>query len=273
MFWLFGAVLLAVVLFFITREARNDREWVSELAETTRTVEQEGVVTLYNVRDFIYQEEVREQWIDEVVLDPNAISRVWFVLEPLNELNVVGHTFLTFEFTDGSAYSFSVEARKERGEKYSAFSGLFRAYELAYTWGTERDFVSRRVLQLDHAVYMYPLTLTQNESEILFTELAERTEEIALRPRFYNTLTANCTNVLARIVNDLESGRVPYDISWNLPGYSDRFLARIGLIEESGGVEEMRKNHAVSHYKEEVRTMASIPANEFSVQLRALLMH
>jgi hypothetical protein len=44
--------------------------------------------------------------------------------------------------------------------------------------------------------------------------------------------------LLAEIANESRPGAVPYDISWNLPGSSDLFLMRIGLIEAAGTQEE-----------------------------------
>jgi hypothetical protein len=50
------------------------------------------------------------------------------------------------------------------------------------------------------------------------------TNALAAHPRLYNTFSANCTNMLAKVVNQTKAGSVPFDLSWYLPGYSDLFL-------------------------------------------------
>lgn len=247
---IFAGVCVIVLLVWVSvvflRTPQAEREWEASLARTATADISDEVVVLRNVRDFSYEDEVVEQWVDEVVVNPEEITRVWFVLEPFGGLPLAGHTFLTFEFEDGEAYSFSVEARKEVGEEYSAFWGLFRKYELAYSWGTEQDFMDRRVEYLGHEVYRYPLVLNENEMKVLFVGLARETQRLAETPRFYNTLNANCTNMLAKMVNRIDPGRIPYDISWNLPGYSDRFLLRIGRIDFEGTYREAREAYGVS---------------------------
>lgn len=62
------------------------------------------------------------------------------------------------------------------------------------------------------------------------------TARVEDKPRWYNTLLANCTNVLARAVNAGGGPRgLPWDISWVLPGYADSFLAREGYIAAPEG--------------------------------------
>lgn len=273
----FGVILIAIALgvfFLLMREPRADRVWDTEVAHTTTaSFNEDGTVTLTHVRDFTYGDTtvVSTDWISAVTINPNDVTAVWFVLEPFPYWEAAGHTFLTFELEDGSAYSFSVEARREVGEGYSALKGLFREYELAYTWGTERDFVTRRLLYLDHTVRMYPLALHQEQAERLFVGLLQETNSIAERPRFYNTLTANCTNVLAQIANNIKPGTIPWDISWHLPGYSDRFLIEIGFIETGESVEVVQNEYDLTKNRDSILDIADAPPLEFSKELRNYL--
>lgn len=262
-----GALLIALALFlgwYLPKEPSGELVWAPELAKTASAETVDGVVHLRNVRDWTYGTGAirSEQWLDEVAIDPEEITKAWFIFEPFESLPAAGHTYLTFELSDGRAYSFSVEARKEADEKYSAFLGLFREYELAYTWGSERDFLSRRLLYLEHPVHMYPLSINPDGAQTLFLALVDETNQLATTPRFYNTLTANCTNLLAEIANKTAPGSVPYDLSWNLPGYSEKFLARIGFIPEG--------DHDLEPYQAEIEGFAEDEARAFSRQLREL---
>jgi len=149
---------------------------------------------------------------------------------------------------------------------------IYAKYELAYTWGTERDFVTRRVLYLKHPVKMYPLTLDAERTQRLFLALIRKTNEIAEHPRFYNTLTANCTNMLAEIANEVKPGSIPYDISWNLPGLSDTYLMKIKYITPEGSVEQTQKKYDISKKQKSILSIADEPHAEFGKRLRKLIL-
>lgn len=266
-----GALAIAVVA---SRSPRSDRAWDTEFARTAVAMPRgDGTVALRNVRDFTYGDGalLTEGWIDEIAVNPRDIVRMWFILEPFAEWKAVGHTFLSFELKDGSAYAFSIEARREKGERYSAFGGLFRNYELTYSWGTERDFITRRLLYLKHPVRMYPLAVAPERAQGLFKSLLQKTNELAIAPRFYNTLTANCTNMLAKLVNQAGPGSVPYDLSWYLPGYSDLFLMRVGLIGDAGTPDVAQHDYDLTVKRDAVIAIADAPHAQFGTALRQLL--
>jgi hypothetical protein len=268
-----GLAIIVGVVFLALLEPRSDRTWSPELEKTSfATIDADKTIRLNNVRDWTYGPgQIRtKNWLAEVTVDPEKITRVWFMFEPFPALKAAGHTYLTFEFSDGSALSFSVEARKEAHEKFRASMGLFRQYELAYTWGTERDFLTRRLLYLRHPVYMYPLAIDAEAAQRYFRRLVEKTNELAGRPRFYNTLTANCTNLLAEMANESRPGAVPYDISWNFPGSSDLFLMRVGLIEGVGTQEETQAAFNLTPLLAQIEAISQDDAAVFARKLRAL---
>ncbi len=269
---LFFALLAVLIVFILLKEARTDRTWLPEQVITATTRIQNGTVTIQGVRDWTYGEAapLTTDWND-VSVDPFTIVRTWFLVEPFSDIEAVGHTFLSFELENGTVLSFSVEARREATEEYSAIKGQFREYELAYQWGTERDFVTRRLNYLDHPLRLYPLTLTQEQSQALFLSLVEETQTLAEHPRFYNTLTANCTNVLAKIVNRHYPGTLPYDIAWNLTGYADLYLMEQGLIETPTSKDEAIAAHDLTPYRTEVMKIATTSAIDFSRSIRSLI--
>lgn len=265
-------VLAVLTVFVLLKEPRTDRTWLPEQAITATTETKNGIVTIRGVRDWTYDEEapLTTDWND-VSVDPSTIVRTWFLVEPFSDIEAVGHTFLSFELEDGTVLSFSVEARREEAEEYSAIKGQFRKYELAYQWGTERDFVTRRLIYLDHPLRLYPLTLTPEQSQALFRSLAEETQLLAEHPRFYNTLTANCTNVLAKIVNRHYPGTLPYDIAWNLTGYADLYLMEQGLIENPLSKDEAIAAHNLTPFKTEIMKIATTSPADFSKSIRTLI--
>ena len=271
-----SAILLLVVTlgagYLLLKEPNIESAWLPEQARTATTSTEEGRITIHNVRDWTYTESgtLSEDWVD-VTLDPSTVVRTWFLIEPFSQLEAVGHTFLSFEFADGTVLSFSVEAKRELGEEYSALKGQFREYELSYQWGLERDFVTRRLIYLDHPLRLYPLTLSSESSEALFRSLLEETDALAQTPRWYNTLSANCTNVLATIVNRHYPGALPYDISWNLTGYADRYLMKQGLIETAADIPSTQAAHDLTPYLTQVASLATSSPEVFSRNIRSLL--
>jgi len=266
-------LFLGVLFFLLTRVPSHDRNWTDDHSVLPQAQVSDDVVTLYNVRDWQYgtEEPTNKEWLKEVTLNPREITAVWFVLEPFAKFKAVGHSFLSFEFENGEAYSFSVEARREVGEDYSSVAGIFPQYELIYAWGTERDFITRRLVMLDHPVHFYKLELSPEDSAGLLKTLARATEDLAATPRFYNTLTANCTNMLAKIINAKYLGRVPYDISWNMPGFSDSFLFKQGLITSDSTFEHIRESSLLTPYKNEIVEAGLQSTFQFSRKLREVV--
>lgn len=265
-------ILLGVWQHF-TQAPQNDRAWTEEHARITTAEVSDRTVTLRNVRDWTYDASgpLSREWLD-VTVDPTKITRVWFVIEPFGGWKAVGHTFLTFEFADGMTLAFSIEARREADETYSAFDGMLRRYELSYQWGTERDFIARRLVHLNHEVRMYPLTLPEGAPEALFHSLIEETNELAEEPRFYNTLMANCTNLLASIVNEHYPGTLPYHYAFVLTGYSDTYLMRNEFIERIDASETMTMLHYdLTPDREAIGYAASLDPVAFSDVIRIML--
>jgi len=213
----------------------HDRDWESFSSRTPDAIVSSSNVTLTNVRNWNHSTSsvLSEDWIDQVEIDPADVTKIWFGLSSFSDIAAFGHTFLSFEFTDGNVYTLSIEARREIDEEYSFTKGLLRQYDLLYGWGTERDYVGVRTFLLDQKVELYPLDLTQAEAAAVFIALAEATNRVAIEPRFYNTLTSNCTNELVKVINQKYPDSLPYHISHNLPGLSIEYLQNQGLIDST----------------------------------------
>lgn len=258
---------------FFTMAPSADSTWTEDQSKTVTADVDENVITLHNVRNWTYDASgpLSKEWIDMKV-DPRKVERVWFVIVPISSWKAISHTFLSFEFTDGRTLSFSIEARREDGETYQPFLGALRSYELGYLWGTERDFIARRLVYQDDPVRMYPLTLPEGGDEALLRALVEETNELALKPRFYNTLTANCTNLLATIVNERYPKTLPSHYSWVLTGYSDTYLMREGFIEILDASESNTQAHYdLTPHKESIGYAATLDPVAFSDVIRLLL--
>ena len=65
-----------------------------------------------------------EKWADEVLVDSTKVKDIWFVVDQFHAFRGMSHTYLTFEFENGTCLSFSFETRRQRGKKYHPLDRL-----------------------------------------------------------------------------------------------------------------------------------------------------
>lgn len=218
------ALLLAVAA--INKPARNDRDWYPYLKNTTDVTLNADGFAVKPVTDWRYDaKDAVSKSYTQAAYRYDQLKKVWFLLEPQPGMEEqAAHTFLLFEFDDGHLLGVTIEARREEGEEYSAWNGLWNAFELSYLWGTPADLLPRRAVMLGHRVYMYPLQIKDSAEREVLQRLLERTEALETRPRYYNTLTSNCTNELAKVTH------MKWDKSFVLTGNADNHLFSLSLI-------------------------------------------
>lgn len=264
---------IVLALYAWVQRPSHEREWQEYVAILPHAEVTDETVTLYNVRNWHHDATgvTSRDYIEKVELNLSELEHAWFIVQPFSKWEGVGHTFVSFEFSDGSTYAFSVEARREVDEAYTAFWGLFNSYELIYSWGTERDFLGSRLFLLQDPLRMYPLALSQADAAAVLKTLARETAVLHENPRFYNTLTANCTNILAKAINARYPSSLPYDLSWNFPGYSDRYLIDQGFIQTDDNIAVARSRAALAPHTVILEQAASESPHAFSAMVRKVL--
>jgi hypothetical protein len=272
------AIAVVAVLFAILRfnfkEPRDDRNWEPEFASLT-TFEDlgGGRWRLNNLRHWTWGKSGPEDktWGDRIV-DENAVTALWYYVQPFGGWDGIAHTFVVFELAgnDGETADYigvSVEARRETGEAYSAPAGVFRAYELTYLWASEKDLLTRRAVYLPDELYGYRLNVSPQTARAALRHFIDRTNNLAARPRFYNTLFSNCTNELAKTVNGGGEDIIPYHYSFVLTGFADRYLHRLGFLGEKS--REFAAIRRAGHLNAIVRASAGASEKAFSRAIRA----
>jgi hypothetical protein len=177
----------------------------------------------------------------------------------------VAHTFLSFSFAGGDHLAVSIEARKERQEGYSTLRGFFRQYEIHYVVADERDVIRLRTTYRrapPEDVYLYRMQGTLESGRRVFLEYMRQANSLVDRPRFYNTLTSNCT--IGIWYNTLVNAEhLPF--SWKLvaSGYVPKYLYEAGRLDTSIGFEQLRQNAHVN-----ARARAADSAQDFSRRIR-----
>lgn len=250
----------------------NGREWEFGMESLPQITIDGGAVLVHNVRDFRHTPQgTRSSSYVDRAFKVEQIERVWFVEEPFTiapftSFKGVAHTYFVFDFQDQPPLAVSVEARREKGETYGALRGLFNQFELIYVWGTEEDLtVSRAVLQ-KNPLYMYPLTVSMESARELFLQLAQTSQQLEAQPRFYNTLTSNCTNELAKAANRVKVDAIPPNPALVFPGYSNEVLHRLGFIPNDAPLDEVNRRYYISDL-----VLADYEQDDFSRLLRLTL--
>ena len=178
--------------------------------------------------------------------DLSKVKRLWFLVASFSRFEVVAHTFLSFEFADGEFLAVSVEARPERGQVYNLVEGLLNHYGLSYVFGDERDLVLRRTLYQETEVYLYPLVTPPHEVRSLLVGMVETANELHTKPRFYNSISENCTSVLREHANEVRPGSFKsFALAQVMPGLSDRVLYRKGWLDTDLPFVTLREHYAV----------------------------
>ena len=245
--YLFALVALLVGL-VSRRKPALEQDWKPEVAKQTRGRIEGDTLTLSAVRNTRYGDPgtaFSVVW-EERSYDLSKLKRLWFIVESFSNVQAVAHTFLSFEFSDGQFLAVSVEARPERDEQYGIVDGLLRQFELVYLFGDERDFVARRTLYQEHEVYLYPLVTPPDEVRKLLEDMVETANALTVTPRFYNSITDNCTSVLRQHANRVRPGSFSaFARAQVLPGTSDVMLYKKGWLKTDVLLDSLRETHAV----------------------------
>jgi hypothetical protein len=175
---------------------------------------------------------------------------------------MMAHTLVSFGFNDGRFLTLSVEARRSQGQSYSPLWGLFRAYELFFVLGDERDIVRLRTNIRRERVYLYRVRLPLPRVRQLLIDYLQRVEDVATRPEWYNSVTSNCTTNLFYHRHH----HVPW---WTKPaiflnGLSAGAMYRLGFLDDGLPFKELQKR---SNIRE--NALAADDAEDFSQRIRA----
>jgi hypothetical protein len=218
----------------------NDRRWAADVARNlTATIDGDRVV-INNVRNFAWRSDVDfdEHWEQRTyslshVTDVDLIMSYWMG-------EAIAHTLVSFGFDNGERLAFSIETRKEAHEGSSSIAGLFKQYELAIVAADERDVVRLRSNIRGEDVRIYRLRMTPSNAQRLLREYLEEANDLARTPRFYNTLTSNCTTLVFDMVVVIHPG-LPLDARVILAGYLPNYAYAVGGTDTSISFEKLRE--------------------------------
>lgn len=191
------ALWASVIAWFWLLPAPAEADWQPDVEQAADIDFDGDVVTVSGVRNFRYRTsdtDADERW-EARSYDLTKLRTVDLFFSFWGP-GLICHNFVSFGFErpDGSTehVAVSIEARKRRGQAYSAVGGLFRQFTLLYVWADERDVVRVRTNFRGERVHRYRVQATPENARILFERYAIDTMELGAQPRWYNAVTQSC---------------------------------------------------------------------------------
>jgi hypothetical protein len=235
-------VFAAFVILWLQIPASNDRDWQPEVSLAPYATLNGESITFHNVRNFNYR--------TETDFDPQWETRT-YDLRKLDSVDLIAvywagkaiaHIMLSFGFAGQDYLAVSIETRKEKGESYSTLAGFFRQYELYYVVAAERDVIRVRsnYRQPQEDVYIYRVNGPRENLRRVFLDYVNSINDMRQRPRFYNTLTTNCTTSIW--MHTRMNPQSP-PLSWKLllSGYLPDYLYELGRLDRTRTFADLEK--------------------------------
>ncbi|HEY9215506.1 MAG TPA: DUF4105 domain-containing protein [Ancylobacter sp.] len=261
--WLALAVaLVAAVLWWMSIEPSDNRDWAPDVARGITARIQGSEVIVSNVRNFEWRTETdfTPRW-ETRRYEPDAITSVDLFTSVWGN-PAIAHTLISFGFSDGQHLVFSAEIRRERGEEFSEIGGFFKQFELVMIAATESDIVRLRTNMRREDVHLYPLRMSPERARELFVSFLQMGNDLARQPKFYQTVTSNCTTVIFKLARLVNPG-IPLDWRILVSGYLPEYLYDHGLIANDRPFEEIKAGAAISP-----RALKQPDAADFSAMIR-----
>ncbi|HEV7336977.1 MAG TPA: DUF4105 domain-containing protein [Bosea sp. (in: a-proteobacteria)] len=238
----FAVLFIGLLGWWHGMQPSHQRDWIPELARLPEIAREGDKLTVSNLRNFGWRTEsdYDQRW-ETRSYDLTKVEGVDLFLSYWSG-EAIAHLLVSFNFRDSLPLTFSIEVRREKGEEWSSLAGFFRVYEMAYVAADERDVVGLRTHARGEDVRMFRLRASPAQArEVLLAYVAD-VNRLAAQPRWYNTITTNCTTVVYRLVRSVapESSFTPrLDPRVLLSGYLPGYLKDIGAVRQDMPLDEL----------------------------------
>ena len=258
------AFLLSLVWYF-NIEARQDRQWNPEVARMLSYERQGDIITIHNVRNFDWHKDgsYTEQWETRQynlndINGVNIITSYWMGPK-------IAHTLVSFDFKNQKPLVFSIEIRKEKTESFSAIGGFFRQFELSLIAADEKDIVYTRSNIRGEQVYFFPVKMDKHMAQSLFLEYLSKADDLAEQPKWYNTLTSNCTTLVFDMVQAVSDKQLPMDYRLIASGYLPNYLKDLHVLPHDWDIQTWYQR---AHVNPKSASYSSLSSEQYSELLR-----
>jgi Domain of unknown function (DUF4105) len=229
---LFAGLVVLWTVWWVRMRPSATQNWVPENRHQSTAEIVGDTLTVRHVRNFDWTSKRTfvERW-EERAYDLRTLNGLDLFVCTWGDPRI-GHTMVSFDFTGQAPLCFSIETRREVGEKWTPLAGFMKGYELLMLAADERDIVRSRINLRGEDVRLYRVYATEEMRRKILVRYVAQMNKLALRPRFYNTVFANCTIEIAQLVR-AAGHRFPLDWRLLISGYVAEFLYDLKLLDTS----------------------------------------
>jgi len=256
----FTAAFGALLIWWQRIAPSNDRIWADDVAQMTTGTVDGGRVTLRNVRNFDWRSntDYTQRW-ETRHYDLDRLNSVDMIVSYWTG-PAIAHMLISFGFDDGEHVVFSVEIRRERIESFSEIGGFFKEFELSVIAADERDVIRVRTNVRGEDTYLYRLRMPVSAMRSLFLGYIDEANALVRTPRFYNTLTVNCTTLVYQMMQRIV-GYLPLNYRLIFSGYLPEYVYRVGGLDQRYSIKELRALGRISERAKESDRSAAFSAD------------
>ena len=258
----FLLIFAGLLIWWVRLAPSNDGEWADDVARMTSGTVDGSRVTLYNVRNFDWRSKTdyTQRW-ETRSYDLDRLRSVDMIMSYWG-LQAIAHMLISFGFDDGSRVVFSVEIRRQTFQAFSEVGGFFKEFELSVIAADERDVIRVRTNVRGEDDYLYQLRMPLSDMRSLFLGYVGEANTLLEQPRFYNTVTVNCTTLVYQMMKRIV-GRLPLDYRLLLSGYLPEYVYGVGGLDRNFSLEELRAQGRITE-----RAKSSDRSANFSQAIR-----
>jgi Domain of unknown function (DUF4105) len=174
----------------------------------------------------------------------------------------MAHTILSFGFEGGDYLAWSIEVRRVRGGEYSPIADLFKSNPLVIIAADERDVVHVRTNVRHEDVQLYRLGVPPEKARPLLLEYVVDANGLAETPRFYNSITMNCTTTIVKMMR-IVGDSMPFNWRFIVNGYMPDYAYARGALDTKTSLPELK---ALAHVDKRANEAGHSP--DFSQLIR-----